>query len=664
MLTNTKFYGENPKFGIGIVEDIRDPLKAGRVRVRIFGIHSPFTDELPTTDLPWSQVIMPVTSASLSGEGDTPQLLVGSQVFGIFLDGDSYQQFLVLGSMIGFEGRTTIQTSTNDSNFDLTRNPESSATQAINLVGGSNAEKAFHFFVQYGGYTEDQAGGIVGALASVSTEELNTERTGGIANWSGARLKNLKAFGAQSGISYKDLVVQVSFILNELQTEFVSVSKRLVNTSSAAESAKLIAKSYIGKSSSSAERLGVQAKAAYGSTIGNDTGKFKTATVDRNRNSIGEIVETAEELLNLFKGAKKKRKITELIIHDTDTYEDEQVSVFDIQKTHKNFGGVQFHFLIQRNGNLQIGRDIALPEQTINNVDVAKNATTVSENGKRFIKNEEGLRLTAYQDPPGSERYAIGYGFNDGTIRKNQTITLEEAERLFDISIADVEKSLNAALNNTPINQNQFDAYASLIYNIGGGAFQKTISLSRFKAGKIQEAADAILNLDNITVTEDGKTFKRKFAPLTKRRNRERVLFLTPIGNENKQTITRSNNTISLALAGGKIGTAVQRGSNVGATYTPKQYETFNLFLANYISIWPDSNILGHSDINPLNADPYFDVPSYVRDKFNHINKKEADLNPVIPERQIKITSPSVSTDIIQTPMTTIKAPLAEPPQT
>lgn len=56
----------------GIVESRLDPLKLGRCRVRIIGLHTENKSELPTRDLPWATPILPITSASLSGIGDSP----------------------------------------------------------------------------------------------------------------------------------------------------------------------------------------------------------------------------------------------------------------------------------------------------------------------------------------------------------------------------------------------------------------------------------------------------------------------------------------------------------------------------------------------------------------------------------------------------------------
>jgi hypothetical protein len=87
-------------FFYGIVEDRNDPLKIGRVRVRVHGLHTDDKSLIATPDLPWSQVLVPTTSAGLSGFGHGHGLVEGTSVFGMFRD-DSKQDFLVLGVAIG-----------------------------------------------------------------------------------------------------------------------------------------------------------------------------------------------------------------------------------------------------------------------------------------------------------------------------------------------------------------------------------------------------------------------------------------------------------------------------------------------------------------------------------------------------------------------------------
>ena len=85
---------------IGVVEDRIDPEKLGRCRVRIFGYHTDNKLLLPTQDLPWAIPIMPVTSASVSGVGQTPiGPLTGTWVIGFFLDGEDMQQPAFFGTI-------------------------------------------------------------------------------------------------------------------------------------------------------------------------------------------------------------------------------------------------------------------------------------------------------------------------------------------------------------------------------------------------------------------------------------------------------------------------------------------------------------------------------------------------------------------------------------
>ena len=85
----------------GVVEDVSDPLRLGRCRVRIIGYHEPDKIILPTDQLPWSHPIQPITSAAVSGVGTTPTGLVpGSHVVGFFRDSETQQQNQRKDSMI------------------------------------------------------------------------------------------------------------------------------------------------------------------------------------------------------------------------------------------------------------------------------------------------------------------------------------------------------------------------------------------------------------------------------------------------------------------------------------------------------------------------------------------------------------------------------------
>jgi GH24 family phage-related lysozyme (muramidase)/uncharacterized protein YcbK (DUF882 family) len=94
----------------GVVEDILDPLKLGRVQVRVFGLHSDDKSLIPTATLPWATVATPTTSASVSGIGSSPTgLLPGSWVILCFHDKDC-QYPVIFASYPGIPVDTINQT--------------------------------------------------------------------------------------------------------------------------------------------------------------------------------------------------------------------------------------------------------------------------------------------------------------------------------------------------------------------------------------------------------------------------------------------------------------------------------------------------------------------------------------------------------------------------
>lgn len=118
----------------------------------------------------------------------------------------------------------------------------------------------------------------------------------------------------------------------------------------------------------------------------------------------------------------------------------------------------------------------------------------ISDAGAAFIKQEEGYRLTSYPDAGG---YSIGYGHfitpNDRTnyglpAEAGVTISAELADQLFADDILKVENVINENVT-AVISQNQFDALADFIYNIGSTAFLNSTLLAELNAGNYAGAA-------------------------------------------------------------------------------------------------------------------------------------------------------------------------------
>ena len=99
----SEFMGKNGFIWfVGVVEDRSDPKSLGRLRVRCLGYHTEDLVKLPTADLPWAHVMNPITSATVSGLGQTPLGAVeGSWVVGFFQDGEDAQMPVIIGTLPG-----------------------------------------------------------------------------------------------------------------------------------------------------------------------------------------------------------------------------------------------------------------------------------------------------------------------------------------------------------------------------------------------------------------------------------------------------------------------------------------------------------------------------------------------------------------------------------
>jgi len=94
-----------------------------------------------------------------------------------------------------------------------------------------------------------------------------------------------------------------------------------------------------------------------------------------------------------------------------------------------------------------------------------------------LIKEFEGLRLKAYKCPGGV--WTIGYGHTAG-VKPGMVISEAQAEEYLMADLIASEKYLNDL--RLAINQNQFDALISFIYNVGTGNFSRSTLLRKVRA--------------------------------------------------------------------------------------------------------------------------------------------------------------------------------------
>lgn len=100
-----------------------------------------------------------------------------------------------------------------------------------------------------------------------------------------------------------------------------------------------------------------------------------------------------------------------------------------------------------------------------------------SNKGIELIKKHEGFRAKAYKCP--ADKWTIGYG-HTLNVKSTDVITKEQGEYFLRQDVEYAEKEVNK--HNLNINQNQFDALVSFVFNLGVGNFSRSTLLRRIKA--------------------------------------------------------------------------------------------------------------------------------------------------------------------------------------
>ena len=106
---------------IGQIESVRadDKKGGGRYKVRIMGVHYQDDETIPSDQLPWDNVMYPITAGSGAANAfQTPQIRQGNFVFGFFMDGPDQQVPVIMG-ILGNNPQTPLSTSvgTSEDNF-------------------------------------------------------------------------------------------------------------------------------------------------------------------------------------------------------------------------------------------------------------------------------------------------------------------------------------------------------------------------------------------------------------------------------------------------------------------------------------------------------------------------------------------------------------------
>jgi lysozyme len=147
----------------------------------------------------------------------------------------------------------------------------------------------------------------------------------------------------------------------------------------------------------------------------------------------------------------------------------------------------------------------------------------VSRVAIELIKRFEGYRQTAAQLPDG--RWTIGHG-HTLTARQGAQVSTDDAEALLIYDLITVTHALNEAVF-APLNQNQFDALSSFVFNVGLDSFHQSSVLKRLNEGDAIRAACAMELWRKAMVGGD----RIVVDALVRRRAAEKALFLTPLAD-------------------------------------------------------------------------------------------------------------------------------------
>lgn len=150
-----------------------------------------------------------------------------------------------------------------------------------------------------------------------------------------------------------------------------------------------------------------------------------------------------------------------------------------------------------------------------------------NRHGIALIKEFESCRLTSYRCPAGV--WTIGWGSTGPDIGPSMTWTQERADERFAYDLQRFEHEVEILLTFEPTN-NEFSALVSFAYNAGVTALAGSTLLRKFNSGDIQGAGNEFLRWNK---AKDKKTGIRvEVDGLTRRREAERDLFLTPDDND------------------------------------------------------------------------------------------------------------------------------------
>lgn len=126
----------------------------------------------------------------------------------------------------------------------------------------------------------------------------------------------------------------------------------------------------------------------------------------------------------------------------------------------------------------------------------------MSEKGKKLLAQWEGLRTEIYLDSGGLPTIGIGHLLTEREIElgifKNG-ITREEAFTLLEHDLIIAESTVDTYVD-VELNQNQFDALVSFVFNLGENAFRRSTLLALLNQGQYDHVPTQLRRWNKVKV--------------------------------------------------------------------------------------------------------------------------------------------------------------------
>ena len=151
----------------------------------------------------------------------------------------------------------------------------------------------------------------------------------------------------------------------------------------------------------------------------------------------------------------------------------------------------------------------------------------ISDSGKTVVRQREGFKLKPYDDVAKNCTSGVGTLMHLGPCKEAELkmkFTSDAVVRSLDQHLAENARYVKHYVKEQELNQNQFDALVSFVYNVGVGNALPVLSLAN--QGELSKVPDEMKKYHNVKVKDkNGHVTYQSCPGLINRRNSEATQF-------------------------------------------------------------------------------------------------------------------------------------------